>query len=511
MQKKLIIILVGIFLIMVLFGCQAQEEIPLERIKQDVEFLCNDECNGRLPGTAGNEHARDYIEKAFEEAGLIPLEGFDSLLIPYEQTVFDMEHQKQILEAVFPNGNVKTFQAGTDFFPLQNQAVKDGFSGEVTIDSTDPELTDKVYLAQSGIAVSIDAAGVVMETDKGSALIMNVYSTPVLNCNSKLFEQLEGCSSLSLEGETAFQNEMVDNVVGVLPCEGGNAEGALLITAHFDHVGGYGDTIYRGALDNASGVSLMLEVMRQLTDVGNITKHDIVFIAFNGEDMNLLGSKDLSSRLPYATVNVINLDCVGYKEEPTLGVVGENKELQAAVIAALDDELSCVSYDDAPSSDHNSFEERGIPAITVSNYFGEIDIGDIIHQTTDVPSILDFKSIAAMVNPICQYALTGELIQPKHQDQEQGENIMKRDWVEIYAKAREEIDAVGLSRDQVLPIQLDGDVFFARDINFFADVDTAEELISPVKFPEVLGSFQLVRSASLHGSYIWMTIEINIM
>ena len=307
MRKRWLIIITIICLSGMLTACQTHEETSAERIEKDVVFLCSDECNGRLPGSTGNKLAGDHIQKAFEEAGLVPLEGEDSFLVSYEQTIIDMEQQEQIL----------------------------------------------------------------------------------------------------------------DNIIGVLPNENGNAKDALLITAHFDHVGRYDDTISRGALDNASGVGLMLEVMRQLTAMGNTAKYDIVFAAFNGEDMNLQWSKYLSSRLPYSAVNVINFDCVGYKDETTLGAAGENKELQAAVISALSDGLSCVPYDDAPGSGLCSFEEQGIPAVTVSSYFGKIDIGSIIHQTADIPDILDFENIAAMVNPICRYALTGELIQPEPKEQEQ--------------------------------------------------------------------------------------------
>lgn len=507
MQKRRTITLaaISICLLACLFGCQAREKTAADRIREDVEFLCSDECYGRLPGSSGNDLARDRIQAAFEEAGLVPLEGYDSLLVPYQQTVLDMECQEQVLTVVFPDGSVKTFQAGVDFYPLQNIGV-DGFSGEVATDPSDPDLKNKVYLARNYDS-SVNAAAVVFENNRGNAIIGS-GGYLALGCDSTLFAQLEGCSSLSLEGATAVREAMVDNVVGVLPGGDGNARDALLITAHFDHVGGYGDSIYRGALDNASGTAFMLEVMRQLAAAGNTAEYDIVFAAFNGEDMQMGGSKYLASHLPYDTVNVLNFDCVGYGEEPALGVVGEDKELQAAVVAALNDGLSCFPDDEAPGgSDHASFEELGIPAVTVSNYSGEINYSEIIHLTTDVPDILDFESIAAMADPVCRYALNGGLIQPKPQEQDSApeqdgtpeESVYGVDQA-VYARAREEIDAVGLPYDQVLPIRVDGLVYFVRDLSFLADVDAAEELTAPVKFPESLGGFSLDREAPLHGS-----------
>lgn len=506
MRSKWTMIPAAILLLVVLAGCQAHEETPAERIRSDIEFLCSDECNGRLPGSQGNELAMDYIQETFEREGLSPLEGYDSLLVPYEQSVFEMDSE-QILTATFSDGSVKTFRAGKDFYPcLVLDMNGGGFSGEVTTNPLDPDLPNKVYLAQHGEPI-VDALAVVVESDRASSILITGSPTTLFTCNRSVFQQLTECKSLSLEGIAAVKNKMMNNVVGVLPSREGKAENALLITAHFDHVGGYSDTIYRGGMDNASGVSLLLEVMRQLTAAGNTAEYDIVFAAFNGEDMELLGSKALAKELPYKTVNVINFDCVGYKEEPTLGVVGKNKELQTAVISAFSDSLSCVPYDDAPNSDHNSFEEHGVPAVTVSNYFGEIDVGNIIHQPTDTPDILDFDAISTMVEPVCKYSLEGRLIQTEIQDtKSNGGPTMEEvgEYKDFLERVRSEITQIGLSYDQVLPMERlrIGDVqlvVFVRDISFMANVAAAEAVISPAKFPENLGSFQLDREAPLVG------------
>ena len=505
MRRKWAMILVTILLLGALSSCKAHEETPTDRIRKDIEFFCSNECNGRLPGSHGNELAMNYIQAAFESAELISLKGYDSLLVPYEQTVFEME-QEQVLTAVFTDGSVKTFWAGKDFYPCLDLDMKDGgFSGEVTTDPLDPDLSNKVYLAQNGESV-VDALAVVAESDRGSAILITGNPATLFTCNSSVFEQLTECESLFLEGITATKNEMLNNVIGVLPSSAENAKDALLITAHFDHVGGYGDTIYRGALDNASGVALLLEVMRQLTSEGNVAEYDIVFAAFNGEDMGRLGSRALAEKLPYQTVNVINFDCVGYKNEPTLGVVGENKELQAAVISVFNDNLSCVPYDDAPNSDHNSFEEQGVPAVTVSNYFGEIDVGEIIHQAADIPDILDFNAISAMVEPICKYSLEGGLIQPEMQDSNLNNGVTAEElgeYEDFLERARNAITQAGMSYNQVLPMERlrTGDfqlVVFVRDISFLANTAEAEAVIFPDKFPENLGRFQLDRSAPLY-------------
>ena len=88
------------------------------------------------------------------------------------------------------------------------------------------------------------------------------------------------------------------NVIGVL--EGTDSvlkNEAIIIGAHYDHLGRGGagslaansQEIYHGADDNASGVSVLIELARQFTTAKN-NKRTIIFIAFSGEEEGLLGS-----------------------------------------------------------------------------------------------------------------------------------------------------------------------------------------------------------------------------
>ena len=80
---------------------------------------------------------------------------------------------------------------------------------------------------------------------------------------------------------------------------------AVLVTAHYDHLG-HGwpdvragartpDAIYYGADDNASGVSVMIELARNLASAAPPPR-TIVFIAFTGEESGLQGSEVLRER-----------------------------------------------------------------------------------------------------------------------------------------------------------------------------------------------------------------------
>lgn len=85
------------------------------------------------------------------------------------------------------------------------------------------------------------------------------------------------------------------NVIGMI--EGSDPElkyTYLIISAHYDHLGigesVKGDSIYNGALDNALGVSVMLELAKSFSSLESKPKRSIIFIATTGEEKGLLGS-----------------------------------------------------------------------------------------------------------------------------------------------------------------------------------------------------------------------------
>ncbi|WP_448636180.1 M28 family peptidase [Pedobacter panaciterrae] len=64
----------------------------------------------------------------------------------------------------------------------------------------------------------------------------------------------------------------------------------MVITAHYDHLGGMGNkTYFPGANDNASGISFLLSLAKYYA--ANPQPYTMAFICFAGEEAGLLGSK----------------------------------------------------------------------------------------------------------------------------------------------------------------------------------------------------------------------------
>lgn len=85
-----------------------------------------------------------------------------------------------------------------------------------------------------------------------------------------------------------------DNVIGRIAGSDPRA-GAIVVMAHWDHLGlcaaeGAADRICNGAVDNASGVALLIEIARAMAR-GPRLKRSLIFVATTGEEMGLLGAK----------------------------------------------------------------------------------------------------------------------------------------------------------------------------------------------------------------------------
>ena len=78
--------------------------------------------------------------------------------------------------------------------------------------------------------------------------------------------------------------------------------GAVLYTAHYDHLGidpdAKGDNIYNGAADNGTGCGILLEMARAFAQAGERPPHDMYFAAVTAEEQGLLGSQFLGMHPP---------------------------------------------------------------------------------------------------------------------------------------------------------------------------------------------------------------------
>jgi peptidase M28-like protein/PDZ domain-containing protein len=180
------------------------------------------------------------------------------------------------------------------------------------------------------------------------------------------------------------------NVVALLEGKGPRADEVIVVGAHYDHVGVQenrnGETeVYNGADDNASGVSAMLEIARQLAEAEEPPERDVLFVAFSGEERGLLGSRHYVEHplLPLKdTVAMVNLDMVGRLRSDTLTIYGTGTatgfdELVERLANEHGMTLKKKPNGTGPS-DHASFYRKDIPVL-----FFITGMHQDLHKTTD--------------------------------------------------------------------------------------------------------------------------------
>jgi hypothetical protein len=154
----------------------------------------------------------------------------------------------------------------------------------------------------------------------------------------------------------------------------------LVYTAHWDHLGSEssqpGDSIYNGAIDNASGVAGLIALARAYVALPVRPKRSILFLATTAEEQGLLGSEFYLQNplLPLAdTIACLNLDSLNVLGRTTdIVPLGADQSTLGGLVAEVAREAQLViAGDDAPQqgrffrSDHFPFVKRGIPAISL--------------------------------------------------------------------------------------------------------------------------------------------------
>jgi len=160
----------------------------------------------------------------------------------------------------------------------------------------------------------------------------------------------------------------------------------VVVGAHFDHLGMGGEgsgsrkpdsiAAHNGADDNASGVAGILELMRLVENSKQKPKRSIIWVAFTGEEMGLLGSKEFVKNPPVELSKIkamINLDMIGRMNDstPRLSISGTGT---GHVFQSILDSLSKLepfsvklNPDGYGPSDHASFYSKNIPVLFINS------------------------------------------------------------------------------------------------------------------------------------------------
>lgn len=188
--------------------------------------------------------------------------------------------------------------------------------------------------------------------------------------------------SLSLQASTSMKVNVTYNksynVIGKITGSK-HPDEVIIYTAHWDHLGighpdAQGDSIYNGAVDNASGTAGLLELARAFKSMKTPPERTVVFLSVTSEEQGLLGSQYYAENPIYPankTVANINLDGLNaYGKTKDIVVIGQGQsELEDYLKEEIEKTGGYIAYESHPEaglfyrSDHFNFAKIGVPAI----------------------------------------------------------------------------------------------------------------------------------------------------
>jgi len=251
--------------------------------------------------------------------------------------------------------------------------ASDAMEGRLT--GTEGERRAAQYVAEMFQRAGLEPAG-----DKGGWFQSFTFSRNKKN--------LHGCNVLARLSVSSHANKII------------------IVSAHVDHLGrgaaggsrkrnNETGMIHAGADDNASGVASMIEVAARLSDLKKRGKlhgdKDILFAAFSGEELGVLGSSHFikHQQITKQIVAVINLDMVGrLREKLVVQGVGSSTDWPN-ILGKIYSHLTLLQQQDPwLPTDSTSFYMHGIPAL---NFF--TGAHDDYHTPRDTPDTLNYAGL----------------------------------------------------------------------------------------------------------------------
>ena len=210
-------------------------------------------------------------------------------------------------------------------------------------------------------------------------------------------------------------NESTNNVAAVI--KGTDSSKAVYITAHLDHVNDVDNNPLSGAIDNASGIAVLLETahkVKELTDKSPLDM-DVVFVAFNAEELGLLGSQNFFNKYynNYSESYNINIDCVAQKNCNTLSMGNDDpnsENLYNAMKETFDKEN--VIYDNSLYATKNGVRYGTSDHIVIRKYrapslvLGDSTIMDVVHTNKDNLDNIDYSDLEKLSDTLTKFLIT---------------------------------------------------------------------------------------------------------
>lgn len=367
----------------------------VESAKRAVEQLCSPEFHGRGYVNSGDSIAAEFIAKGFKDAGCRffqtgPFQAFQfqvnafpgnmslsidgKVLNPGTDFVVDpgscsgkTTNRKFIeisVEDLFNTKNIKNKLADAN---MQDGGRTKNLVGLLFNESN---LKGDTLKKAKQLAKEYNSTFAVIEVvnDKFTwSVEQSQTNFPFFQVQQSAFDASIGTWKVDYDVLARLDQHTARNVIAYVPAKK-KSKKYLIYTAHYDHLGRMGQQAYfPGGNDNASGTAMLLELAAYYAK--NPADINVVFIAFAGEEVGLLGSKYYTENPVFPLEKIaflFNVDIMGSGEDGVTivnaTVFPEHFKQFEAINQAKNYVVKTGSRGPAANSDHYFFSEKGVPA-----------------------------------------------------------------------------------------------------------------------------------------------------
>ena len=456
MKRTLGLLLAGALTSAPLAAASRQEQGSAQlraQLLAHITELASDAYGGREPGTEGEAKTLRYIGQRWSDFGLVS--GTNDPGHPWFAPVTLVGRQPDTSRAVFSRKGQRVFvrqdqvlvitsgkralienaplvfvgsgavippradlagrvavllDGGRDDSTRQTALLQAGASGVLTVLDGDRAIANvAAQRGRAGYALGgAELGGDIDAFIAGSALAGALTGTKQTLAGLKAAAAAPGFVPLpidltvSLEATSRETRIHTHNVIGKIPGKRPGL-GAVLLVAHWDHFGTCArppapHLICNGAIDNASGVAVLIEVARRLAK-GPQLDRDVYFLATTGEELGLLGAQAFAENPPIPLAQFVaafNIDSVALaKAGQPFGIVGQGlTKLDPQIAAVAKQQGRQLVFDEKANAyvqrqDGWALLQHDVPAVMVSTSWSDLSLVEHFfatdyHRPTDV-------------------------------------------------------------------------------------------------------------------------------
>ena len=400
-----------------------------EKGRVTVEKLCSPEFHGRGYVNGGDSLAANFLANEFKQIGCRffknnPFQSFQfnvntfpnivSLTIDGRELKPGVDFVVSYDSPAFQGDNMVFLNVSTqDIFDgkiLKNKISALAMRGEkksVGLLFTFPEWKGDTLKAAKELAKSLNTAMPIIEVvnDKFTwSVAQKQVAFPKYTVQQSAFNAHAESWKVSTVVQAKIKSHIARNVIAYAPAKK-KSKKYFVFSAHYDHLGRMGqEAFFPGGNDNASGTAMLLEMARYY--IQNPADVNVVFIAFAGEEVGLLGSEYYTAH-PIFPLNKIqflfNLDIMGSGEDGATivnaTVFPKEFEFLKSINAANEFLPKINARGKAANSDHYFFTEAGVPAFFIYT----MGPNRHYHDTGDTYENLSFAKFDAICKLLIEF------------------------------------------------------------------------------------------------------------